>query len=182
MRYLLTIVLCLALAACSGSSGTADDLASVRAVALDALALLAEGLQREDTALASQPIGERFAMGPNVGLWGGEQMAGAGVGPFRAYLVSLFAVNANISCKLVLQDLQPQPDPGKQTTGVGDVVWATVKVTFNSVHVSSAPPQNFTAEETDYFVFERDNGAWLLERWDEVPPPPPHDEGGGESL
>ena len=184
MRYILTILLCLALSACSGSTGTPDDLEAVRAVVLQSLSLLTEGLQREDAALASQPIGERFYMGPNVALrYSGEAPGGLGIGPFRAYLTGVFAVQANISCQLELLDLQPQPAAAasRSVSGVGDVVWATVQVTFNSVRVDSAPPQNFTAEYTDYFVFERDSGAWLLERWDEVPPPV-HDEGGGESV
>ena len=170
MRILLAILLCLALCACDGAGTAPLDADAVRALLTDELAIIAEGINREDPVLASQPVGDLFVMGNNIAVryvdtgWGGQ-----GIGAFRAFFAASLNVYDNILQKLELTDLEV----------TGDVAVATVQEDFSAVRIDRAPPENVTASSVEYFIFEREDGAWLLIRWDEIPPPPAEEGGGG---
>jgi len=169
MRILLAMLLCLALAACGGAGTAPLDETAVRALLTDELEIIAEGLNREDPVLASQPVSDLFVMGNNIAVrYLDAGWTGQGVGSYRAFFDASLAVYDNILQKFELTDLQV----------TGDVAVARVQQDFSAVRIDRAPPENVTASSEEYFIFEREDGAWLLIRWDEVPPPP-EDEGGG---
>lgn len=171
MRVVLAILLCLMLAACNGASTAPLEAEDVRAVIVDELGIIAEGINRENPVLASEPVGELFVMGNNIAvryLDEGWPEGNEGIGFYRAFFEESFDQFDNILQKFEIKDLQI----------TGDVAVAQVQEDFNAVRVDRVPPENVTASSVDFFIFERQDGEWLLIRWDEVPPPP--EEGGGE--
>lgn len=173
MRTLLILLLVLALSACSGGAGAPLDEPGVTALLRQHLQLIAEGVSREDPFLASQPVSELFVMGNNIAVrFRDAGWENSGIGAFRSFFATVFDLHENILLELELLEVDI----------VGDVATAKVKVDFNSVRVDRVPPENVTSSSEDYMLFQREAGAWLLIRWDEVPPPPPHDEGSGESV
>jgi len=179
MRILATACLCLLLAACGVSQTAPVDIASVRALLTQEVAIIALGINREDPVLASQPVSDRFLMGANVaGRYRDQPFDGRGVAAFRVFFGGtdgVFGVNANIEQTMVLTDVELQGD---------DLAAAVVFTNFSSVRVDKTPPEIVPPQIEpwrDLFVFQREGGAWRLINWDEAPLPP-HDQGGGGTV
>jgi len=173
-RLAITAVVFLAIG-CSGSHTVPTDVLGVRQVLQESLNLMAFGFEQEDYFLASQPVSERFTMNNNVAVryhpdgWGEVQ----GVGKFREFLLKVFELHANIEQQF-------------EITGVelnGELANANTNVIFNSARTDTVPPEAHTAPGEDLFIFEKENGAWKLIRWDEQPEhPEDHGEGVGEDV
>ncbi len=165
LMSLAAAVLLLVLQACS-SSGAPTGEEEVRSLLETQLSIVAEGIEREDAILASQPVGSLFSMGANVALrYGSTTFPPAGISevrglrPFRTFFAEAFKQNANITQSFEVTDFEVN----------GDVATLTVTSTFNATRVDSVPPSNTTAELEDYMVFQREEGTWRLINWDQVP-------------
>jgi hypothetical protein len=182
MRTLSTICLCLLLAACGVSQTAPTEIAAVRALLTQEVAIIALGINREDPIMASQPVSDSFTMGGNVATrygnqgWGGTGVNG--VAWFRAFFGGTggaFAVNANIEQTMQLTDVELQGT---------DLATAVVYTNFSSVRVDKTPPEIVPPQIEpwrDLMVFQREGGAWRLITWD-WEPLPPHDEGEGGTV
>lgn len=163
------------LSACGASTAPVEQDA-VQKIVEQELGIISGGIENEDAITASQPISSLFVLGPNVALrysvnpFPPAGVEATGVRPFRAFFADAFRINANISQDFTLSEL----------ILTGDVATAKVQSVFNSTRIDSVPPQNTTATKDDFFIFQREGGAWRLVRWDEVPvESPPADQGGG---
>ncbi|MCC7478118.1 hypothetical protein IT575_06615 [bacterium] len=155
----------LALCACGSSTAPLDD-SGVQVLLERQISIVAEGIEREDAILASQPVGALFSMGGNVALrYGTATFPPAGISetrglrPFRTFFAEAFKQNANITQSFEVSDFELN----------GDVATLTVTSTFNATRVDLVPPQNTTAELEDFMVFQREGGTWRLVNWDQVP-------------
>lgn len=179
MRVIATTAFCLLLSACGVSQTAPTQIAAVRALLLQEVAIIALGINREDPILASQPVSDRFLMGPNVASrYRDQPFDGRGVAAYRVFFGGtdgVFAVNANIEQTLALTDVELQ--------GI-DLAAAVVFSNFSSVRVDKTPPEIVPPQIEpwrDLLVFQREGGAWRLISWDEAPLPP-HDAGEGGNL
>lgn len=154
----------LLLAGCAGGSGAPLDPVTVREVIDYQLYVIQTGMEREDPALASTPISDRFSMANEVSArYTDANWEGRGPSGFRGFLADTFDLHANISFELLLIDVIQE----------GDLATATVEANWRSQRTDSVPPGQYISEEVDYFFFERTGAAWRLLRWQETPDPPP---------
>jgi hypothetical protein len=159
MRNLITLVGLLMLCSCSASSAPLETTA-VQAVLEQHLAVMANGIVREDPLLASQPVSESFTMGANVGVRYREAgWEGSGVQAFRNYWDSVASLYQNISINFELKSLDVN----------GEVATAVVASRFSGVKVSATPPESFTADGYDYLIWQLEPKGWRLIKWDEAP-------------
>jgi hypothetical protein len=175
MKTINTLVLLLAAAvclSCSGGQQSADDTAAARSQIQDEITLMANAINREDAASASLPASSRLWISDNVRARfpGGEWPANGIVG-CRAFFSTFFAVNANIEFDAKLTEW---------FTVKGDTATALVEVNLNSTRIDRIPPEAWAAGPyVDYFIFQRESGAWRLITWSEGPE---HLQGEGETL
>jgi hypothetical protein len=171
MKVSITILLLLALTSC-GSGSAPLETGEVQQVLEHHLAVLANGIVREDPLLCSQPVSERFVMGGNIGVRYREAgWEGAGVQSFRSYWDSVFSQFENISISFLIESLDVN----------GEVATAVVTSQFSGVKVGPVPPESFTADGFDYMVWQRELKGWRLISWD-VAPEGAHNQGEGASL
>jgi len=156
MRTLATIALLLLLAGCTGSSGTDDPQQAINA----ALAVLESGITQRDAQLASEPIGAQFFLDANVAsrytanTWDPTR---PGPSQFRQFFSGVFPLLANTRQVFAVTNVDVN----------GEIATATVESDFDAVRTDSTPATNVTFSTTDTLLFELENGAWRLERWDE---------------
>jgi hypothetical protein len=159
MRNLILLAGLLLLCAC-GASGTPVDEASVQAVLEQHLAVIANGIVREDPVLASQPASASFTMGANPGVrYLDSGWSGTGVQAFRNYWEAVVGLYENISINLEIKSLDVN----------GDVATAVVDSKFSAVKMSSVPPESVTADGHDYMIWQLEPKGWRLIMWDEAP-------------
>lgn len=171
MRKLIALIFSLMLCSCGGGNApvTEDEVGSVLATHL---AVLANGIVREDAELASQPISERFTMGDNTGVrYRDAGWEGRGVQSFRDYFAAVFNIYENISINFTILSLDVN----------GEVATAVVSSDFSGVKVNTTPPESFTAEGYDYMIWQLEDRGWRLITW-EVAPEGAHNQGEGETL
>lgn len=180
MRTILITMLCLALSACGGAATAPVDIAAVRLLLEQDIAIIALGINREDAVLTSRPVSDRFIMGGNIAVRYLDQgWDGRGISAFRTFFGGrdgVFDTHANIEQTLVLVDVALQG---------GELAEATVLSSFSSVRTDKSPPEIVPPPIEpwrDLLVFQREGGAWRLINWDEAPLPDPHDEGEGGEL
>lgn len=156
-------ILGLMLCACS-THGAPLDPQQVRQLLDYQLFVLQTGLEREDIALASSPIDDRFTMANSVcARYADRNWEGRGPSSFRNFANDCFNLHANISCELILIEVQQD----------GDLATALVEATWRSQRTDNVPPGQYFVQEQDYFFFQRKGSAWRLLRWQETPDPPP---------
>ena len=171
MRTIAVITALLILCSCGG--GTAPlDASAVRGVLEHHLAVLANGIVREDPLLTSQPVSERFTMGENVGVrYRNNGWEGRGVQDFRDYWEAVFNIYENLSINFTIESLDVN----------GEVATAVVSSNFSGVKVNTTPPESFTADGFDYMIWQLEDRGWRLLTW-ELAPEGAHNQGEGESL
>ena len=161
MRYLVLLML-FGLTACSSASTSRSDTQAAIGAALD---VLEAGFSSEDAILASQPIGEEFFLGSNVGArfsagaWDVTETTPA-VGRFRVFFNDAFAHFANTQLELTLSEVAVS----------GQLATATVATRLDAVRTDTTPAESVTYSTTDYMLFEWQGQGWRLIRWDEQPP------------
>ena len=162
MKRLIITVLLLLLTSCGGSTTSPTEIADVRTALEFQINVLALGIEREDSILASQAISEKFRMGSNVAVRYDEGgWSGSGIGKFREFFDDAFEIHSNIDQGLTILDIYL----------TGNVATARVHNEFLSSRVDWTPPDSFSAEGWDWMIFERDSGQWLLISWEEAPEP-----------
>lgn len=159
LRTLLTAALILLAAGCGSSSAPVVN-PNVRQVLESHLAILANGIVREDALLASQPISERFQMGNNVAVrYRNNEWEGRGIQRFRDYWDSVFDITENISITFEIEDDDLN----------GEVVTTIVNVEYSGVLTNRTPPESTTATGRDYLVWQLERDGWRLISWAEAP-------------
>ncbi len=171
MQKLLVLLVVLLLCACGGGNAPVTAV-EVQGVLATHLAVIANGIVREDPLLASQPISERFLMGDNVGVrYRDAGWEGRGVQSFRDYFNAVFAVSENLSINFSILSLDVN----------GEVATAVVTSTCSGVKVGATPPESFTADGYDYMIWQLEARGWRLITWD-VAPEGAHNQGDGETF
>ncbi|MCB1219733.1 MAG: hypothetical protein H7A35_11765 [Planctomycetales bacterium] len=162
-------------AGCTSSYSAPLEIEDVRSVLEHNIRLIEAGINGEDVFLASQPISEQFTMDNNVAVRYSSEWTGEGVGSFRNFWAKVFEDNANIQFELVMVGLELD----------GDIATAHCTSDYTSQMPDIVPPEVRVATDNDYLQFERQNGEWLLRRWEFRPDPEPddgHDEGEGGTV
>jgi hypothetical protein len=148
----------LGMVACGGAQTPATEIESVRDMVQLEVDILATGIEREDSSLASQPVSAEFVMGNNVAIrYHSDGWNGSGIGKFRDFMEKVFDRHANIQQILNVREVFLS----------GDVAYARVYNEFSSVRTDRVPPEFYITDGWDLLIFERVDGGWQLRRWDE---------------
>jgi len=159
MRKAFILIVLLLVAGCGASVGPITE-PEVRAAVLEAFSKLDSGIEREDQFLASSPAAELFHMGNNIAVrYTDAEFSGAGPSALRSLFTTTFALHANILHETSLLDL----------TLNGEVATVNAQIEFDSLRVDKVPPENFTSNSFDTFVFVLEKGGWKILAWDETP-------------